>query len=121
MRAATLVVLGATLLPSTGCGGGRQKCYQASATCTVTCDALPGQVFTGSVVKQWFWESGDPTAIPGYTLEQPCRDNNPAPKEAARCFAETPWEERNVAIVCVCTPWVVANADAECPPLIWHL
>lgn len=118
MRTTTLVVLGVALLSATGCGGGLQ-CYAASATCTVTCDAVPGEVFTGGILKRAYWSSGDPTAIPAYTLEQPCRNNNPAPKEAASCFAKTPWEERNQAITCTCTPWTVTDDDAECPSSNW--
>jgi len=85
----------------------------------VTCDALPGEVFTGSIIKRSYWSSGDPEAIPAYTLEQPCRNDDPAPKEAASCFAVTPREERNEAITCACTPWTVTEEDATCPSSDW--
>lgn len=112
MRLATIVVLAAVLLVSAGCGG-RVVCEQVSSQCTVTCAALPGQVFTGSVTASG--ETGtDKGSLPVSGINGMCRRGDARPTEAQPCYDATPWQEREASIDCDCQPWVVTNGDVPC-------
>jgi hypothetical protein len=115
MRMATQVVLVAALLASTGCGGNRTGCYQVSSACTVTCAALPGQVFAGNVVAPGLWSTmPNPTAEPVTVVDGICRGGSNGPAEAAACFSATPPSERQASISCDCQPWTVVDDNASC-------
>jgi hypothetical protein len=50
----------AALVASAGCGS-RSARSEASTQCSVTCVALPGQVFAGSMSAHGDWSTGDPS------------------------------------------------------------
>ena len=113
MRLATLGVLAASVLASTGCGGSN-ACYRVSSSCTVTCAALPGQEFTGIVTASG--PSGtDYASLPVSGINGMCRRGDARPTEAQPCYDATPWQEREASIICDCQPWTVTNDDAPCP------
>ena len=119
MRSAMLVVLAVALLASTGCGG-RTGCYEVSSVCTVTCAALPDQVFSGSITTSGYWMSGEPADIPVSTINGICQEGTTGPHEAAACFSATPFPDRPASISCDCDSWTVTKGDSPCPTYIWH-
>ena len=114
MRLATLAVFAVALLASIGCGSNSTGCYQASSACTVTCAALPGQVFTGNVNAPGLWSKGDPSSIPVSVVNGVCTDGSGGPTEAAPCFNATPPADCPTAISCDCQPWTVVDPNASC-------
>ena len=114
MRTATLVALWAAVTGPIGCVG-KVRCYEASSTCSLTCDALPGEVFTGSITTTGHWYDGDPTSGPVSTIDKICQEGTGAFMEGMPCYSATPWQERSESIACDCKPWIVTDDDAPCP------
>ena len=120
MRMATRVVIAAAILASTGCGSNSTGCYRVSSACTVTCAALPGQVFTGNVNAPGIWSTmPDPVSTPVSVINGICKDGSDGPTEAAPCFNATPAEDRPTAISCDCQPWTVVDPNAKCVSPSW--
>ena len=120
MRMAPLVVFAAAILASTGCGSNSTGCYRVSSACTVTCAALPGQVFTGNVSASGVWSTmPNSAAYPVSVVNGVCKNGSNGPTEAAPCFNATPLAERPTAISCDCQPWTVVDNNASCPSPSW--
>jgi len=114
MRSFMVAALVAAMGASAGCGSSSAVCYYVSSACTVTCAALPGQVFTGNVIAPGLWSNGDPTSTPVSVVNAVCKDGSDGPTEAAPCFAATPPADRPTAISCDCQPWTVVDPNASC-------